>query len=1316
MADGIENAAVVCCFMTPDYEKSLECKYELQYAQKRRKTIIPCLLTDKKVWNPSTWLRQITACLEAIDFCNTSDSDTDSTTSELIYRIRERPTTSQYPLKEIAGKSCYLFELIRYEYEQNSRIELFMDPSKSFPIEQSYINLAIVEAEGQHAKESQLGDAQHAIDVLGTFEQIYGTKTAIDVKNIFETCKDHRKQVLVFGRAGIGKSTFCRYIAYQWATGSYWPQYELLALIPLRCLTVDRYPPGKSYSLLDLVKNEVFSFDLTEKEQEILKEQFDAKKTLWILDGYDEVVQNVPPHLERLFKQLRETPHHILTSRPYLNTLSYHVKMEITGFTDENITEYVKQFFEQMRDELDDAMVNSPRLLKFLRSNQSIWGVAHIPVNLELICSLWSNEDWSETEQVTITKLYTKMTEWLCRRYLRTHDHQILQLSENEIDRHCQKELAFLESLAFNAMKSNKIIIPSSLLEDVLDEAKVSSQEYLHILKMGLLKSVNKQGINNRSERKKDHYFIHLSFQEYFAARYLINALKGSHTEKAIEFIKYQKYNQRYTLVFTFAAGLVSESDAKSYSNVFWENILGEPQDLVGIRHMQLIIFCMEETTDKSTLSRHAELFEWIAKCIQCSLTTKDGTIRRHLSQSLQRAPSVVSDQTITKVFINLLGDSETAIKTTVLSFISHLKILNPPIPLITSVMNRLDDRDPSVRMNACQAVVKMGEKAATTEVIIKLVSVLEDKNDGVRRTACEALGNMGEKAATPAVITKLVSVLGDERLYVREGAWEALGKMGEKAATNEVINKLMSALEDKNDYVRKGACEALGNMGEKAATPEVITKLVSTLGDKKDYVIKGASKALGKMGEKVAMNEVINKLMSALEDKNDYVRKVACEALGNMGRKAATPEVITKLVSALEDKNDYVRKGACEALGKMAEKAATPEVITKLVSALGDERNYVRETACEALAKIGEKAATPEVITKLVSVLEDKNDGVRRTACEALGNMGEKAATNEVITKLVSVLEDELLYIREGACEALGKMGEKAATPEVITTLVSALGDERDYVREGACEALGKMDEKAAKPEVITTLMSALKDQSHFVRKGACKALKEMGEKATAPEVINKLVNALEDKNDYVRKGAFEALVKMGKKAATKEVITKLVSALGDQSDDVRCNACVVLGRMGGKAATNEVISQLVALTNNKSSYLFEYAAKAVEGILRSFAVVKQLAPKIVAEVCLFRNALDCLENISEDELINAYLITKNPKLLPTLFQSILLRGAAVTVIENKIVVYGKTEPVELPTPTLVVRPQLIAAFTDKRERLHLSCSIPLEAALKEP
>jgi hypothetical protein len=259
--------------------------------------------------------------------------------------------------------------------------------------------------------------------------------------------------------------------------------------------------------------------------------------------------------------------------------------------------------------------------------------------------------------------------------------------------------------------------------------------------------------------------------------------------------------------------------------------------------------------------------------------------------------------------------------------------------------------------------------------------------------------------------------------------------------------------------------------------------------------------------------------------------------------------------------------------------------------------------------------------------------------------------------------------------------MGEKAATNEVITKLVSALRDQSDYVRINACEALGKMSEKAATNEVITKLVSALGDQSDYVREYAC-----------------------------------EALGKMGEKAATNEVITKLLSAVGDKSERVRENACEALEKMGEKAATNEVISQLVVVMNNDSSYWSFHAANAVKIILSSPAVVKQLDPTIVAEVCLCRYVPHCLENISEDELINVYLMIKNPNLARTLFQLILWRGAAITAVENKIVVYGKTEPVELSIPTLVLRQQLIKTFTYERKQLHLSSWIPLEAALKEP
>ncbi|CAF3791527.1 unnamed protein product [Rotaria magnacalcarata] len=304
MAEAVENAAVVCCFMTPEYQKSSACEDELAYADTKNIRIVP----------------------------------------------------------------------------------------------------SIAENELQGEKEEKLGQAQHKATIISTYEEIYGSKTTIDVKNIFEKCKDQTKKMLILGRAGIGKSTSCRYVTYQWAKGELWFKYQLVILIRLRLLTTSRYPPGRKYKPIDLVEKEYFPCDdLSQEDRRHFKDQCDKDQVLWLLDGYDEFVQNIPEQLKDVLDYICKTQHHILTSRPYAIALSYDVKLEITGFTNDNIAKYAQQFFDQIKYNLKDASSESQKLLNFLKSNASIWGVAHIPVNLELICSLWSNMDSSQTKILTMT-------------------------------------------------------------------------------------------------------------------------------------------------------------------------------------------------------------------------------------------------------------------------------------------------------------------------------------------------------------------------------------------------------------------------------------------------------------------------------------------------------------------------------------------------------------------------------------------------------------------------------------------------------------------------------------------------------------------------------------------------------------------------------------------------------------------------------------------------------------------------------------------------------------------------------------------------
>ena len=208
---------------------------------------------------------------------------------------------------ESQSEPNYLFELIRQQYQQNAFIERIMNQAKFLQIEQSYINLAIVESKDQQKKEKKLGESQLNAAILDAFEEVYGVKTAIDGTNIFERCKNQRRQVLIFRRAGIGKTTLCRYDTFQWATGAIWKEYDLVVFIRLRSLTASRYPilrGGNRYSLIDLVKTEYFCHGSSKKDERRLKEHLDKSQVLWLLDGYDEIVQNIPTHLQYFFRTI----------------------------------------------------------------------------------------------------------------------------------------------------------------------------------------------------------------------------------------------------------------------------------------------------------------------------------------------------------------------------------------------------------------------------------------------------------------------------------------------------------------------------------------------------------------------------------------------------------------------------------------------------------------------------------------------------------------------------------------------------------------------------------------------------------------------------------------------------------------------------------------------------------------------------------------------------------------------------------------------------------------------------------------------------
>ncbi|CAF4007268.1 unnamed protein product, partial [Rotaria magnacalcarata] len=702
---------------------------------------------------------------------------------------------------------------IRQKYLRNNTIKRIVNETKTVPIEQCYVNLAIVETEEQHEKEKEL-EKRHKDEILIAYERIHGVKTSIDVKDIFRKCKDQQKKVLVLGRAGIGKSTFCHYVTYHWAKQDLWCEYELVVHIPLKKLTCDYYRKSKDYRPFDIVKKEcLYDCDISEEDEEYFKQLCTIEKVLWIFDGYDEFLPHALPRLTKVFNSILETQHHILTSRPYAIQLPHTIQLEIIGFTDENITNYVELFFDQISSQTPDSSGETKTILQYLKSNSSVWGVAHIPLNLELICSTWCNSKGFKKKALTLTALYHEMIEYFCRRHLRKKGVKEIDKNKKYVFRKCRKELKFLECLAFRVMESHSTILSPEMLEKTEIELDLTVDNYEPILNFGILKAYDdNKTIGEHNPTKQQHYFVHLSFQEYFAARHLLRLLTDAGEDKrvATDYINKHKYEQRFLPVLIFTAGLTAKSPKDPCFPTFWKTIQGEPSDLIGLRHAALITELTNEIMDQDKSPQCSENLRTICHWLRICVDKQNEHITSHLSQSLQRSTSLLNHPDIQKTILDLLMATDSSKRKHAFFLLSDLTISQCSMDLLGRIVDAILAEGGDVRYYARRAL----QNIATKEASKYLIDALAHADKEVQSVACDALQEIGEKAPTQDVTDALIRVLKNGDNDVRRRVCQTLGKICANEAPQEivvaVIKALIDALADADKEVQSAACDAL--------------------------------------------------------------------------------------------------------------------------------------------------------------------------------------------------------------------------------------------------------------------------------------------------------------------------------------------------------------------------------------------------------------------------------------------------------------------------------------------------------------------------
>ncbi|XP_015780700.1 PREDICTED: NACHT, LRR and PYD domains-containing protein 12-like [Acropora digitifera] len=333
-----------------------------------------------------------------------------------------------------------------------------------------------------------------------------GTKTddVVDMFLIFQSHEECSKprRVLIEGQPGIGKTTYCHKIAYDWAKkrkgGESFPDFMLVLLLKCRDINC---------GLWEAIDDQLLPREMNKEE----KERFftfirnHQSKVLLVLDGLDEL----PSSQMSIYKEIiqgRVLPESyiVVTARHEFGVKvrdCCHTLLEVEGFTKTAAKEYIQRYFKEGED-------LAAKLLGKLDSDTTLQDLTANPLNTALLCLLCEESGGKLPGRRTL--LYLEMVECVLRRY-----RLKMKLPETDQDLIAlyQDELKQLGCIAKEGLHNNSLYFDQSAFHGFSSDL---------ISGLGLL-SVEP----GRSKRRplRSYGFLHKSFQEFFAALYLCGQL-----------------------------------------------------------------------------------------------------------------------------------------------------------------------------------------------------------------------------------------------------------------------------------------------------------------------------------------------------------------------------------------------------------------------------------------------------------------------------------------------------------------------------------------------------------------------------------------------------------------------------------------------------------------------------------------------------------------------------------------------------------------------------------------------------------------------
>ncbi|KAH7232186.1 NACHT domain-containing protein [Fusarium redolens] len=448
----------------------------------------------------------------------------------------------------------------------------------------------------------------------------------IELAKLFDPVKidkieKHVRRVLIYGRAGIGKTTLCKKIVHEFKQGRLWKtNFDRLLWIPLRELSGLK---GQQATLETVLKARFFKHG--DHHQELAKRIGDQlklekfKRTLFLLDSLDEVASNLDDSNSiSLLQYLINSPNVIITSRPHFGLPTYMSPFDIE-------VEVVGLALDQVDDYIEKSTYDSPEeIRKFLRMNKLVRDLPRIPIQLEAPCHTWNlkGSKWDETGPPrSMTDLYQAMEIKLAQKDLESGNPQDQNnasgRSRGDVKKESTKFTNFLKALAFAGMCLGEVNFDNGFRDMIRPHFgdQYCVDDALTLQGLSFLRSSS----SSPKERVRDYasfYFLHLTYQEYFAAQYFVQQWlekkplivlssdrPRSRKEASVEeFLHENKYLPAFDVFWRFVCGLLPQ-----ISQTEFFTLVSQRPDILGLAHQRLIMHCLVEAKPTFEVQYHLQ-------------------------------------------------------------------------------------------------------------------------------------------------------------------------------------------------------------------------------------------------------------------------------------------------------------------------------------------------------------------------------------------------------------------------------------------------------------------------------------------------------------------------------------------------------------------------------------------------------------------------------------------------------------------------------------------------------------------------------------